>query len=70
MAPHLDGTGVIAYPAHYSNRPLRSGMVLSIETDLKHPEVGFVKLEDTVVVTDDGCVGYGDDARDYVVAEG
>jgi Xaa-Pro aminopeptidase len=69
-APHLNDTGVIAYPAHYSNRPLRSGMVLSIETDLKSPEVGFVKLEDTVVVTDDGCEGYGDGIRDYVVNEG
>jgi Xaa-Pro aminopeptidase len=69
-APHLNDTGVIAYPAHYSNRPLRSGMVLSIETDLKNPEVGFVKLEDTVVVTDDGCEGYGDDIRDYVVNAG
>lgn len=69
-APHLDDTGVIAYPAHYSNRPLRAGMVLSIETDLKNPEVGFVKLEDTVVVTDTGYEAYGDDARDYVVAEG
>jgi len=69
-APHLRGMGVIAYPSHYSNRPLRAGMVLSIETDLKNPEVGFVKLEDTVVVTDDGCEGYGDDLRDYVVNEG
>lgn len=68
-APHLDGTGVISYPAHYSNRPLRAGMVLSIETDLKNPEVGFVKLEDTVVVTETGCEGYGDGARNYVVAE-
>jgi Xaa-Pro aminopeptidase len=69
-APHLDGTGVIAYPATYSNRPLRAGMVLSIETDLKNPDVGFVKLEDTVVVTESGCEGYGDGARDYVVAQG
>lgn len=68
-APHLDGTGVISYPAHYSNRPLRAGMVLSIETDLKNAEVGFIKLEDTVVVTETGCEGYGDGARDYVVNE-
>ena len=45
-------------------------MVLSIETDLKNPEAGFVKLEDTIVVTADGWEAYGDDARDWVVAEG
>lgn len=69
-APHIDGTGVIAYPATYSNRPMRTGMVLSVETDYKNPEVGFIKLEDTVVITEDGCEGYGDEARDYVVGQG
>ena len=29
-------------------------MVLSIETGIKHPEAGFIKLEDTVVVTETG----------------
>jgi Xaa-Pro aminopeptidase len=69
-APHLDGIGAISYPATYSNKPLRAGMVLSIETDLRNPEVGFVKLEDTVVVTDDGYEAFGDDARDWVIAAG
>jgi Xaa-Pro aminopeptidase len=69
-APHLDGIGAISYPATYSNKPLRTGMVLSIETDLRNPEVGFVKLEDTVVVTDDGYEAFGDGARDWVVAAG
>jgi len=69
-APHIDGAGVISYPNIYAKRPLRAGMVLSIETDLRNPDVGFVKLEDTVVVTEDGCEGFGDDARDWVVAEG
>ena len=69
-APHIDGKGVIAYPTPYWDRPLEAGMVLSIETDLKNPEVGLVKLEDTVAVTEDGCEGFGDDARDWVVAAG
>ena len=30
--------------------------------------VGFVKLEDTVVVTDDGWEAFGDDHRDWMVA--
>jgi len=45
-------------------------MVLSVETDLKNEEVGFVKLEDTVVVTESGFEAYGDDARDWVQVEG
>jgi Xaa-Pro aminopeptidase len=43
-------------------------MVLSIETDMRIDGIGFVKLEDTVVVTDSGHEGYGDDARDWIVA--
>lgn len=66
-APHLTGSGTVPYPPSHQNKPLEAGMVLSIETDLKNNEVGFVKLEDTVVVTEDGWEAYGDDARDWVV---
>lgn len=48
--------------------PLESGMVISIETTMKNPDVGFVKLEDTVVVTDDGWDAYGDAGRGWNVA--
>jgi Xaa-Pro aminopeptidase len=48
--------------------PLESGMVISIETTMKNPEVGFVKLEDTVVVTGSGWDAYGDVARGWNVA--
>jgi Xaa-Pro aminopeptidase len=37
-----------------ARRPLESGMVLSVETTMTHPARGFIKLEDTVVVTADG----------------
>ncbi|MFZ0216259.1 MAG: Xaa-Pro peptidase family protein [Candidatus Dormiibacterota bacterium] len=47
---------------------LAAGMVLSIETTLKNPQVGFVKLEDTVVVTEDGWEAYGDTGRGWNVA--
>ena len=40
-------------------------MMISIETDIRHPEVGYVKLEDTVVVTDKGCEGLGDEGREF-----
>ena len=45
-------------------------MVLSVETDLKSPEVGFVKLEDTIVVTEDGWEAYGDSERGWTVVDG
>ncbi len=64
-APHLTSSGVVPYPATYETRGLEPGMVVSIETDMKNPEVGFVKLEDTVVVTEDGSVGYGDEGRGW-----
>lgn len=64
-APRLLDDGPIPYPAAHRNRPLHTGMVLSIETTLQHPRLGFVKLEDTIAVTDDGCIGYGDGARGW-----
>ena len=47
------------------DRELESRMMISIETDIRHPEVGYVKLEDTVVVTDTGCEGLGDEGREF-----
>jgi Xaa-Pro aminopeptidase len=44
---------------------LESGMVISIEAEYRHPEVGHVKLEDTVVVTPGGCEGLGDFGREW-----
>ena len=46
-------------------RPLEAGMVLSIETDFIHPDVGHVKIEDAVAVTENGCEGLGDLGRDW-----
>lgn len=67
-APHLTGKGVVPYPATDAERPLESGMVISIETAILHPKRGFIKLEDTVVVTDSGLEGYGDSGRNWNVA--
>ncbi len=47
------------------DRRLAAGMVLSIETTLRNSEVGFVKLEDTVVVTESGWEAYGDTGRGW-----
>ncbi|MBT3822246.1 MAG: aminopeptidase P family protein, partial [Nitrospinaceae bacterium] len=48
---------------------LEEGMVVSIETDIRHSEVGYVKIEDTVAVTNEGCEGLGDLGREswYIV---
>jgi Xaa-Pro aminopeptidase len=40
-------------------------MVVSVETTLMHPARGFIKLEDTVVVTDKGHEVYGEGARGW-----
>ena len=69
-APHLTSTGVVPYPGTHADRPLEAGMVLSIETELKNPEVGFVKLEDTIAVTRDGFEALGDRGRDWIEADG
>ncbi len=45
-------------------RKLEAGMVVSIETDIRHPEVGYVKIEDTVAVTAEGVEGLGDLGRE------
>jgi Xaa-Pro aminopeptidase len=45
-------------------------MVISIETTLAHSRRGFVKLEDTVAVTETGWVAYGDAYRGWNRAGG
>jgi Xaa-Pro aminopeptidase len=50
-----------------NTRPLEPGMVLSIETDFIHPEVGHVKIEDAVAVRENGCEGLGDLGREWRV---
>lgn len=64
-APRLTATGPVPYPADHAENPLRPGQVLSIETWAENPEVGFVKLEDTLIVTDDGWEAPGDTGRGY-----
>jgi Xaa-Pro aminopeptidase len=67
-APRLTSAGPIPYPNEDGPRPLETGMVLSIETTMFHPTRGFIKLEDTVLVTEDGGQGVGDHGRGWNVA--
>ena len=64
-APRLTETGSPPYPATHRELPLQPGMVLSVETHAIDDEVGFVKLEDTVIVTADGCEPCGDHGRGW-----
>ncbi len=63
-APRLRHNDEIGYEGVYAERPLEAGMVLSIETGIKHPEAGFIKLEDTLAITDTGWEAYGDWGRE------
>jgi Xaa-Pro aminopeptidase len=62
-APRL--TTRMGYDAYDAERPLEAGMVVSVETTLQHPKRGFIKLEDTVAVTETGHEVYGDGGRGW-----
>jgi Xaa-Pro aminopeptidase len=64
-APRLATSGGMNYTGYDADKPLQTGMVISIETTMKHPKRGFIKLEDTVAVTDTGWEGFGDTARGW-----
>ena len=64
--PRLEPDAPPRRAATHHDRPLEAGMVLSIETTARVEGTGFVKLEDTVVVTEDGWEAYGDDHRDPI----
>jgi Xaa-Pro aminopeptidase len=67
--PRLEPGAPPRRAATHLDRPLEPGMVLSIETTARAEGIGFVKLEDTVVVTEDGWEAYGDDHRDWTVVD-
>jgi Xaa-Pro aminopeptidase len=64
-APHLTNHGPVPYTDEDAHRPLEAGMVISVETTLKHPTRGFIKLEDTVAVTDGGFEIFGEGGRGW-----
>ena len=67
-APRLTDRATAGYPAHDAELPLEAGMIISIETTLPHRRRGFIKLEDTVAVTQDGSELYGGRARGWNIA--
>ncbi len=64
-APRLMENRRMSYTAYDADRPLEPGMVVSIETTMGHPKRGFIKLEDTVLVTESGYEALGDDGRGW-----
>ena len=64
-APWLTARYSVPYDAYHADRPLQAGMVLSIETTMLHPRRGFIKLEDTVAVTQSGWHAFGDSHRGW-----
>ena len=64
-APRLTAKGPVPYDAYDADRPLETGMVVSVETTLAHPQRGFINLEDTVIVTDTGFDIYGEGGRGW-----
>jgi Xaa-Pro aminopeptidase len=64
-APRLIANGSRSYSATDRDGPLEAGMVISSETHVADPEIGFVKLEDTAIVTVDGCEDVAAHGRDW-----
>jgi Xaa-Pro aminopeptidase len=64
-APRLMTLPRLSYCGEDSDRPLESGMVISVETTMQHPKRGFVKLEDTLLVTESGYEALGDSGRGW-----
>ena len=63
--PFLMTNHPVAYEGVDSARPLEEGMVLSVETTMMHPRRGYLKIEDTVAVTEGGYEMFGSRGRGW-----
>ena len=63
--PFLMTNHPVAYEGVDASRTLEPDMVLSVETTMLHPTRGFLKLEDTLAVTDTGYQMFGDRGRGW-----
>ena len=69
------GIGMVSHEQPMINRPeqaartLQNGHILSLETEFLHPEVGHVKIEDTIAITPQGAQGLGDIGRELQVID-
>lgn len=67
-APRLMDYARMSYAGYDKERPLQPGHILSLETTMAHPVRGFIKLEDTILVTDTGIEALGDGGRGFNAA--
>jgi Xaa-Pro aminopeptidase len=63
--PFLMTNHPVTYEGVDAERPLEAGMVISVETTMLHPKRGFIKLEDTLAITETGYEMYGDRGRGW-----
>ncbi len=63
--PFLMTNHPVAYDGVDAARKLEVGMVLSVETTMMHPRRGFIKIEDTLAVTENGYEMFGNRARGW-----
>lgn len=64
-APFLMTNHPVAYDGIDADHPLQAGMMLSVETTMLHPTRGFIKLEDTLAVTETGYEMFGSTGRGW-----
>ena len=64
-APFLMTNHPVAYEGIDGERPLEVGMVISVETTMLHPKRGFIKLEDTLTITEGGYEMFGERGRGW-----
>jgi Xaa-Pro dipeptidase len=64
-APFLMTNHPVAYEGTDAAHPLEAGMILSVETTMLHPRRGFIKLEDTLAVTETGYELFGTEGRNW-----
>ncbi len=68
-APFLMTNHPVAYEGTDASHALEAGMVLSVETTMLHPKRGFIKLEDTLAVTEAGYELFGTTGRGWNISK-
>ncbi|HBH3619355.1 TPA: M24 family metallopeptidase, partial [Clostridioides difficile] len=66
---HGVGIMVHEYPAlaPESNEVLKEGMIVTIEPGIYVPSLGGVRIEDDVLITQDGCMRLTTSTKDLIV---